>query len=118
MRTVFVPVDIGDNLRGLDLEHFSILNHLNQNPETRVAKMEVRVQAATVMDLEAELMEVEENSTILVRSVVFWDLGGRPVMAGRVIYLSQYVNLKMEITAESVSNGCNIKEIPAIDYWG
>ena len=115
MRTVFVPRDIGKMVKDKDIKNRSLLYYLNKDKNSRVVRMEVNIQAATIMDLEADIMGVADDSTVLVRSFRTYNFADRPIMAGRVLYLSQYVGLKMEITEKSTTDGFSLDEIPATE---
>ena len=114
MRTLFVPLPIGKMLKDKDLESQSLLHYINQDKRSRVTRMEIRIQAASIMDIEKDFMGVKEDSTVLVRSLIMWNSADKPVIAGRILYLSQYIGLKMEIVADN-SKGQYLIETPAID---
>jgi len=113
VRTLFLPLDIGEDLKGKDLTQISLLTYLNSNPQTRIARMEVRIQAAAIGDGDAEVMDVNTDNTVMVRGVIFWSHSGRPVMSGRVVYLAQHAIFKMQLNTDSVPSDISIGEIPA-----
>ena len=111
MDVLFFPQDIGRGLDGKDLSNISLLEYLNSRPETKVAFMEVQVRAAVIEDGDAEVMAVDNSSTVLIRQCVFSNSLGRPVMSGKFIYLSQYALIKMVINAESTSLGVSVGDM-------
>ena len=111
MKILFVPLDIGENLKGKDLVNISLIDYLNSAPETRIARMEVRVRAAVIEDGDAEVMGVDTNNTVIVRGSIYWNHLRRPVMSGKILYLAQHALIKMEINAESTSSGVCIDDI-------
>jgi len=113
LRSFFLPQDIGEGLKDHDMERLSLLDYLNGHPETRIARMEVKVQAAVIGDGDAEVMGVDTESTVLVRGVIFWTYSGRPVMSGRVVYLAQHAVFKMALNTDSASLDLSIEETPA-----
>lgn len=116
LRSLFLPSDIGDGLRNMELENLSLLEYLNRSPETRISRMEVTVQAAVIADGDAEVMGVDNESTVLVRGVVFWTHSGRPIMSGRVLYLAQHAIFKMQLNIDSVPLDVSIGESPAVHH--
>lgn len=100
LSVMFVPRDFGRRLTDIDLNTVDLVDHFNQNPETIISKMDVLVWAAAIEEVDAETMGVDSNSTVLVRACTYWNRLGRPIMAGKVLYLSQYTAINMVIDAE------------------
>lgn len=111
LKVLFVPLAIGKCLEGKDLSKISLIDYLNSSPETRIARMEVRVRAAVIEDGDAEVMGVDTSSTVIIRGSIYWNHLRRPVMAGKILYLAQHALIKMEINAESASSGVCIDDI-------
>jgi GntR family transcriptional regulator len=97
---LFVPQDIGRALHGLDLSKVFLIDHLNKNPETRILKMDLVVRASPIEELDAEAMGVDHNNTVLVRACTYWSRFGRAIMAGKVVYLSQYTAIGITVDSE------------------
>lgn len=116
LRTLFVPRDIGQAIKKDEVENNSILKVLKINGH-RAARMEVRIHASDMWGVDAEYMQVDEASTALVRRVVVWDDLNKPILAGRVVYLAQYVILKMEIKTDPHSAQCSVDELLNVENW-
>ncbi len=112
MDVMFLPQKICKSLTGKDLTRLSLITHLNSRPQTKVANMEVEVRAAVIEAGDAEVMQVDDSSTVLIRHCVFWNSLGQPVMSGKVIYLAQCAVIKMVVSAESASWGVSVDDIP------
>ncbi len=114
LRSFFVPHKFGNKMRYDDVENRSMLDYLNENPATKIAKMEVKVQAAVIADGDAEVMGVDNNSTVLVRGVIFWTRLGVPIMSGRVLYLAQHAMFKMHLNIETIPMDVSVEERPLV----
>jgi GntR family transcriptional regulator len=116
LRTLFVPLAIGKKLAREELEQEAVLDLLNRHGH-KASRMEVRIHATNMWDVDAEYMGVDEASTALVRRVVIWDYEEQPILAGRVVYLAQYVILRMEVTADQHGSPCTVNELMNIENW-
>ncbi len=116
LRTLFVPHHIGQAFKKEKIEKNSILGELKKCGH-RAARMEIRIQASDIWDVDAEYMEADKNSTTLVRRLVVWDDQDKPILAGRVVYLAQYVSLKMEIKTDPNSAQCSVDEMMNDENW-
>ena len=111
---LFVPVEIGHSVGPLKDPSFSMTRFLNSSPQTRIQRLEAQIRAAPIEDGDAEVMGVDPSSTVLIRGYVAFNRQDIPVMSGKVVYLSQYAVVKVNLDASSASQGNTMIEIPAI----
>ncbi len=56
-----------------------------------------------MLDLEAEIMKVPVDSLALVQYGIFYNKHDKPLMSGRVTYLSEKLELECEVRLEQKS---------------
>lgn len=56
-----------------------------------------KTRASTALELEAEMMGLQPGSPVLIQYGVFYNRNDRPVMAGRITYLADKIELEYEV---------------------
>jgi len=112
----FLPINISKSFKESYLKKHSIFDFLNSSQETRIARIESQIRSAAIEDGDAETMNVDYSSTVLIRGFVAFNSNKEPVLSGKVMYLSQYavVNVKMDINQENST--CSIVDVPGIKF--
>jgi GntR family transcriptional regulator len=114
---LFVPTEIGRSISesNLDMTKHSLIDFLNSSPETRIEKLESMIRAACIEDGDAEVMGVDPSSTVLIRGFVAYNLDGKPLASGKILYLSQYAEIKVCVSAKSAMLGNMLMDEPAFE---
>lgn len=117
---LFVTADIGQSIfhSKLDMTKHSLIDFLNRSPETRVEKLESRIRAACIEDGDAEAMGVDPSSTVLIRGFVAYNIDGKPLASGKILYLSQYAEIKVCVSAKTALLGNMLMDEPAFENVG
>lgn len=104
---------IGEEVLGIETRHFPLevagqfdpvafksepfVELLNRYPETSVHRISYRTRSSLVLNMEAEMMAVPFDSLALVQYGVFYNRIDKPVMSGRITYLSDKLELEYEV---------------------
>ena len=109
---LFMPLEIGTSLERMDLSDFSLVEHLNRSPGTKINRIEAQIRAAPIEDGDAEVMGVDPSSTVLIRGFVAFNAMDEPVLSGKIMYLSQYAVINATVSVESTSLGNSLLDAP------
>lgn len=92
-----LPLNVSERFSQNELETVPFVNLLGKMEETRIVRISYHTRAATIYELEAEIMNVPADTPVLVQHGVFYARKGRPVMAGRITYLADKMEIQYEI---------------------
>ena len=92
-----LPLNVSERFNQNELETVPFVNLLGKMEETRIVRISYYTRAATIYELEAAIMNVPGDTSVLVQHGVFYALKNRPVMAGRITYLADKMEIQYEI---------------------
>lgn len=92
-----LPLQVANRFSQDELETVPFVNLLARARDTRVERISYYTRAATIYELEAEIMKVPADTSVLVQHGVFYNKSDRPVMAGRITYLAEKMEIQYEI---------------------
>jgi GntR family transcriptional regulator len=101
LETRLFPPNFRDTLSKEGLSNEGLIDILKKHPETEVHRIEYRTRAAAVLELEAEMLGVSPGSSVLVHHGVFYNQQNKPVMAGRIVYVADKLELSYEVRSRS-----------------
>jgi len=88
MKTFFSPIELGTK---------SFVDIFRKDPETEIHKICFRTRSALVLEMEAEMMGVPADTPVLIQHGVYYTASDKPIMAGRMVYLADKVEILYEI---------------------
>ena len=104
---------IDDNILGLETRHFPqdvsgrftkeelktqpFLKLFSRHRDLEITHIVYKTRASTALELEAEMMGLQPGSPVLIQYGVFYNRNDRPVMAGRITYLADKIELEYEV---------------------
>ena len=112
----FMPMDLCSNLNEKHVMDSSIIDFLNTSPETRINRIEAQIRSAAIESGDAETLGVDYSSTVLIRGFVAYNESDKPVLCGKVVYLSQYAVINIKINTEHYKANNSFFEAPGIDF--
>jgi GntR family transcriptional regulator len=111
---------IGGNLIGIETRHFPqhlaekfhstelgsepFVKLLNRLEDNRVARISYHTRAGIILELEANLMNVSADSPVLIQYSVMFDANNQPLVAGRITYLADKIELNYEVIENAGSS--------------
>lgn len=88
MKTFFSPIELGTK---------SFVDIFKKDPETTIHKICLRTRSALVLEMEAEMMGVAPDTPVLIHHGVYYTASDKPVMAGRMVYLADKIEILYEV---------------------
>jgi GntR family transcriptional regulator len=89
--------ELGDALAGADLRHASLYGTLRERHGITVAGGRRTVEAVTARDRVADLLDVEENTPLLLVESVSWNADGRPFECYRAWHRSDRSRIEVQV---------------------
>jgi len=114
----FIPLHLCSKLKKDTLHESSIIDFLNLAPETKIKQIDAQIRSAAIEDGDAEVMDVDYSSTVLIRGFVAYNAFVEPVLSGKVMYLSQYAVVNVKINTEQEDFECSIMDAPGLNFDG
>lgn len=96
-----LPLDVAALFSPSDLNEKPLVELLNSNPETEVHRVVYRMRSSVILEREAEILEVPVGTPILTQFATYFNRAGRPVMAGRITFPGERVDMQFEFGKES-----------------
>ena len=109
---LFIPLPIANSIDNVNDASFSMTEYLNSSPNTKIHRIEAQIRAGPIENGDADIMGVDYSNTVLIRGYVAFNKEDYPVMSGKIMYLSQYAVVKVNIDTTNDRNGNTIIEIP------
>jgi DNA-binding GntR family transcriptional regulator len=97
LETRHFPRDIASRFSFEDLKTIPFVSMLERHADTRVERIEFLTRADIALALEAEIMKIPLDSPLLVSFGVYYNSANRPVMAGRITYLANKIELGYQV---------------------
>ena len=100
-----LPLDVAALFSPKDLNEKPLVEVLNSNPETEVHRVVYRMGSSLLLERDAEILDVPVGTPILTQFATHFNRADKPVMAGRITFLAERVDLQFEFRKESDNHG-------------
>jgi GntR family transcriptional regulator len=111
-----IPLDIAEKFSEEQIKTMPMAELMNSRPDTEIHHVNYRIVSSVLLEREAEILQVPEDSPALVQFMTHYNRHKRPLMSGRMTFLAERVEIRFEFH----KNGDNIKTInlksEKIDY--
>ncbi len=97
LETRHLPLTIVSRFKQNELETEPFIRLFGLHPDIAICKIKYSTKASLASEMEAEMMSVEKESPVLVQHGVFYNKQDLPVMAGRVTYPADKIELGYEV---------------------
>jgi len=97
LETRHFPKDIVSKFAFEDFKTIPFVTLLERHEDTRVERIEFLTRADIALALEAEIMKIPLDTPLLVTFGVYFNSANRPVMAGRITYLANKIELGYQV---------------------
>ena len=111
IETRHFPLPLAKNFTEIELGTESFVKLLNRHTDSRVTRISYHTRAGIILELEADLMKVSENTPVLVQYSVLYDAQSQPLIAGRITYLADKIELNYEVY-ENAESKLTVKTVP------
>jgi len=88
---------VASRFKPKEFEKEPFITMLGRHPNLKIFRIKYSTRASLASELEAELMKVDTGYPVLVQYGVFYNRENQPVMAGRISYLADKIELGYEI---------------------
>ncbi|MFC1798635.1 GntR family transcriptional regulator [Thermodesulfobacteriota bacterium] len=100
LETRQIPLEIAKNISLENFKEKPLVAILNSNKDTKVYKICYRTRCALILEMESKTMGIRPNTPALVQNSIHYNRSGLPVMAGRITYLADKVELEYEVNED------------------
>ncbi len=100
-----LALDAARSLSENDFKTQAVFDFLDQHPESRIHQVQYGITSTMTSNEEAREMGVEPGMPLLVRSGLYLNQMGRPIMAAKVLFLAERVELRYEFHREDENWG-------------
>jgi GntR family transcriptional regulator len=104
LETRHFPLNVANKLEEKKLKCEPFVNLLNQFPDLELSRIRYNTRASLASELEAGLLSVETGYPVLVQYGVFYNKKDVPIMAGKVTYLADKIELEYQVSDRGVQN--------------
>lgn len=91
------PKEVASKFSLEDLKTLPYVSLLEEYEDTRIERIEHVTRADIALELEAEMMSVPLDTPLLVTFGIYYNSAGKPVMAGRISYLANKIELGYQV---------------------
>lgn len=99
-----LPPDIADLLNEDEINKNALFRALDDHPQAYTCRVLYSIRATIALDEMAETLQVDPGSPLMVRTGIYRDASGRPIMAAQVVFVAEQLDFRMEFSRED-------------DYW-
>ena len=111
IETRHFPIPLAQKFTEIDLGTESFVKLLNRHEDHRVTRISYHTRAGIILELEADLMKVSKSSPVLVQYSVLYDALNQPLIAGRITYLADKIELNYEV-CENAESKLTVNTVP------
>ncbi len=98
LETRHFPSKIASRFKQNELETEPFVRLFARYPDVAICRIKYTTRASLVSEMEAEMMNIEKEIPVLIQYGVFYNQQDLPVMAGRVTYLADKIELGYEVS--------------------
>ncbi|MCJ7805991.1 MAG: GntR family transcriptional regulator [Clostridia bacterium] len=91
------PMEVASKFSFEDLKTIPFVSLLEKYEDTRVERIEFLTRADIALELEAEIMNIPLDTPLLVTFGIYYNSAEKPVMAGRISYLADKIELGYQV---------------------
>lgn len=102
-----IPLDIAGKFSEEQIKKMPMVELMNSRPDTEIHHVNYRIVSSVLLEREAEILQVPEDSPALVQFMTHYNRHKIPLMSGRMTFLAERVEIRFEFH----KNGENIKTI-------
>ena len=95
-----LPLDIAAVLNENDINHNPVFDALDSSPKNRAYKVLYNITAISAAGEDAKLLKVSPGSPLMVRTGIYHNRAGRLIMAARVVFIAESMDLRLEFHRE------------------
>lgn len=95
-----LPLDIAAFLNENDINNNPVFDALDSSPKTRAYKVLYNVSAIPATGEDAKFLKVAPGSALMVRTGIYHNRAGRHIMAARVVFIAERMDLRLEFHRE------------------
>jgi GntR family transcriptional regulator len=96
-----LPLEIAAVLDENDIDHNPIFDALDSSAKTRAYKVLYNVTAIPAAGEDAKLLHSSPGSPLIVRTGIYHNRVGIPIMAARVVFIAERMDLRLEFHREN-----------------
>jgi len=96
-----LPLDVAALFSPKDLNEKPLVELLNSNPETEVHRIVYTMRSSLLLEREADILEEPVGTPVLIRFATHYNHADKPVMAGRITFLAERVDLQFEFRKQT-----------------
>jgi GntR family transcriptional regulator len=102
-----IPLDIAEKFSEEQMKTIPMVELMNSRPDTEIHQVNYRIVSSVLLEREADILQVPEDSPALVQFMTHYNRQKKPIMSGRLTFLAERVEIRFEFH----KNGENIKTI-------
>ena len=91
-----LPLDIAEVLKEEDLRYRPFPETLDVHPESRMLQLTYRISGGLATAEEAAAMKLQPGTPVIIRRGVYYSDTGRPVMASKLVFVAERIELHYE----------------------
>ena len=95
-----IPIDISSRLSAADLKEKSIFELFDPYPDIRIVQVTYSITGAVASEREALQLRVSDGAPVLIRSGLYYSRDQRLVMASRIVFVANRVELRYEFNVD------------------
>jgi len=100
-----LPLDVAARVSDEAVKSQPIFDALTAYPETDIYRVTYAIVGSSISEQDARKMKVPKRTPVLMRTGVYYNREERPVMAGRIVFLAQRIQLRYEFRREDKNWG-------------
>ncbi len=98
LETRHFPIEVASRFKQEELKNEPFVRLLGRHPDLEICKIVYSTRASLTSEMEAEMLGVQAGRPVLVQYGVFYNRKDHPVMAGRITYLAEKIELQYEVS--------------------
>ncbi|NWF53778.1 MAG: GntR family transcriptional regulator [Syntrophaceae bacterium] len=92
----YLPLEIAKIFSLQDLNEKPLVELLNSEPETEINRVVYRTRSEILLERHAEILEVPPGTPALIQGATYYNLQGRPILTGSMIFLADRIEIRYE----------------------
>ena len=96
VETRVLPLDIADMLKERDVRHRPIPETLDVHPQSRILQVAYCISGGLASPEEKKAMKLKSGTPVIVRRGVYYNEAGRPIMASKLVFVAERIELHYE----------------------
>jgi GntR family transcriptional regulator len=97
LETRHFPQDVSGRFTKEELKTHPFLLLLARHRDLEIKRIVYKTRASSALELESEMMGLQAGCPVLIQYGVFYNRNERPVLAGRITYIADKIELEYEV---------------------